>query len=73
MLHRFPLEYLLGFCHATQNFELVAAVVQRCGAKVISAREARLLDYAQSSLDKELAERECAFRLASLAREGVAK
>lgn len=72
-LHRFPLEYVAAFCHATETFDLIAAVVSRCGAQVISRKDAGLLDFAQAAINKEVAERTYAYRFAALMKEGTVR
>jgi hypothetical protein len=67
-LHRFPLEFVLAFCRAVDDWSLLSSVVERCGVRVISNQEARMLEFAQASLSKELADREHEYRIAVLAK-----
>ena len=67
-LHRFPLEFVLAFCRATDDWTLLSAVVERCGVRVISEQEAKLIDFARISVQREQSEREFQKCFADLVR-----
>ena len=64
--HRFPLEYLIAFCRATETWALLALVVSKSGATMIGQREKDLISLGEAAARKELAEREFAFRFAAI-------
>ncbi len=50
-LHRFPLAWIAAFCHVTGDARLVDAVLQCSGLRVMTPRQARLVELAERRLD----------------------
>ena len=69
----FPLGFAAAFCQVTGNFDLLALVIRKAGARLIRADQAPFLDLAESLIEKETSEQQFQARLSGVLAQRQAR